>query len=232
MVAKLLTDGTCTAFSCKFVLNFYDDGILRIYFHTKDGVYPVSARCPNVTKQQFTKLAREFGNRVQESAGSLDASDAACRTQFFDDCLEHVLCHRPARKSSAGSNAASAGPSQPHVHSPLSPASQQPAKRLARGNSTTRSLALPSTELEQMSLQRMSARPPELSGTRCTIGAEPFWLQCSADRCAQHPSLRTAALLLSCFMIVCFSSLSSQGSFVILYYTMARDGSTPACSIS
>ena len=205
---KLERRGAICAISAHYRLTFSDSaGKLGFY------AAPVTEKLPdvavqvswrNLTVEDFHVLADTIeGIKVSDASSYLPLSELTSKQRIIDDAVVSLGRARPHRKQVAllpqslvvSSQKATLQPrptSLPaHLHSPVSPISQQPKKRVAdakRSSSSAEAIAtapLPESLLDS---------PPTLVGTRLSIdGVDGFYLRCSGDRCAPLIYARTLA---------------------------------------
>jgi len=196
MAPRFDEDGTAAVFGCQFSLRATDDN--TIYWLLRPAAVAankpfevVKAKYAGLTKVQFDQLLREL-SKPGENMGSNSLSNAAHRTQFFDDAFESALGRRPTRKvqqqavqqngkvsvaAAHSQQAGTSGASRPHEHSPPSPASKPPVKRVSLGSKGLSELAPSIT-----TLTTLEARAPAGS-TKLILKSHVVWLSCNDDRC-------------------------------------------------
>lgn len=180
--------GFAPFFQCKFRLKAFDDGKLRCYADTATGTLEVVARFHGLTMEQFNSLfscikqLQKSENHSSNTAVSLAAFQSA-----FDGCFEQALGRRPPRKAAALEQQHAAATSNPkadprHSHSPPSPSSKQPPKRVSLRLQPRSEIIPPSSPAPIQeaadAFHHASAGAQELS-----FGAHVVWLQCNDDRC-------------------------------------------------
>ena len=88
-------DGIAAGFGCPFSLRATGDNTIYWLLRPAEANKPfeVKAKYAGLTKAQFDTLLRELSKR-RENIGSKTLSNAAHRTQFFDDAFENALGRR------------------------------------------------------------------------------------------------------------------------------------------